>query len=37
MEPVLFQDLFISILLGISFETADFKEFEGILRNLKEC
>ena len=29
MEPVLFQDLFISILLGISFETADFKEFEG--------
>ena len=36
MEPVFFQDLFISMLLACHFRSANFKEFEGILRNFKE-
>ena len=36
MEPMLFQDLFILILLGMSFWISEFKEFDGILRTFKE-
>ena len=36
MEPMLFQDLLYRFYWACHFRSANFKEFEGILRNFKE-